>query len=41
MTLYHGSNTQVQSPHLLKSQRTLDFGRGFYTTSDFARQKMG
>ncbi len=39
MTLYHGSNTQVQSPHLLKTQRTLDFGRGFYTTSDFSQAK--
>ena len=39
MTLYHGSNTEVQSPHLLKTQRTLDFGRGFYTTSDFEQAK--
>lgn len=39
MTLYHGSNTQVQSPHLLKTQRTLDFGKGFYTTSDFEQAR--
>ena len=39
MTLYHGSNLIVDSPHLLKTQRTLDFGRGFYTTSDFEQAK--
>ena len=39
MTLYHGSNTIVESPHLLKIQRALDFGRGFYTTSDFEQAK--
>ena len=33
MTLYHGSNLEIQSPKLLKNQRPLDFGRGFYTTS--------
>lgn len=25
MTLYHGSNQIIQSPHLLKIQRALDF----------------
>lgn len=35
LTSYHGSNLAVQSPHLLKIQRALDFGKGFYTTSDF------
>ena len=39
MTLYHGSNIEVQDPRLLKTQRTLDFGRGFYTTSDFGQAK--
>lgn len=39
MTLYHGSNVIVDIPHLLKVQRTLDFGRGFYTTSDFEQAK--
>ena len=34
MILYHGSNVEVQEPRLLKIQRDLDFGRGFYTTSD-------
>ena len=39
MTLYHGSNLIVNAPQLLKTQRTLDFGRGFYTTSDFEQAK--
>ena len=39
MTLYHGSNLIIQSPHLLKIHRALDFGRGFYTTSDFEQAK--
>ena len=34
MILYHGSNVEVKEPILLKVQRELDFGRGFYTTSD-------
>ena len=35
MILYHGSNVEVQEPKLLKVQRELDFGKGFYTTSDY------
>lgn len=35
MVLYHGSNVEVSEPKLLKNQRELDFGKGFYTTSDF------
>lgn len=34
MILYHGSNVEVRQPRLLKAQRELDFGRGFYTTTD-------
>lgn len=34
MILYHGSNVEVYEPRLLKIQRELDFGKGFYTTSD-------
>ena len=37
MLLYHGSNVEVASPQLLKKQRDLDFGKGFYTTSDLAQ----
>ena len=33
MILYHGSNVEVRAPKLLKIQRELDFGKGFYTTS--------
>ncbi len=34
MILYHGSNVEVSQPRLIKLQRELDFGKGFYTTSD-------
>ncbi|MCD8119002.1 MAG: DUF3990 domain-containing protein [Lachnospiraceae bacterium] len=34
MILYHGSNVEVKQPRLLKEQRQLDFGNGFYTTTD-------
>lgn len=34
MYLYHGSNMKVERPQLILSNRTLDFGSGFYTTSD-------
>ena len=33
MILYHGSNIEVRQPKLLPSQRALDFGQGFYTTT--------
>ena len=39
MFLFHGSNIIVESPKLLKVQRSLDFGKGFYTTSDFEQAK--
>ena len=32
MILYHGSNVTVEQPKLLKQNRFLDFGFGFYTT---------
>lgn len=34
MILYHGSNIEVISPKVIVSNRTLDFGAGFYTTSN-------
>ena len=34
MKLYHGSNVEVAKPRLISSGRRLDFGAGFYTTSD-------
>ncbi len=35
MLLYHGSNTLVKEPKIIKSNRFLDFGEGFYTTSNY------
>lgn len=37
MKLYHGSNIAVQNPKIIKSDRRLDFGTGFYLTSDLAQ----
>jgi len=34
MTLYHGSDQIIKTPELRSSTRTLDFGAGFYTTSN-------
>ncbi len=34
MILYHGSNMIVEQPKILQSERMLDFGTGFYTTSN-------
>ena len=34
MILYHGSNVEVSKPKILVSNRLLDFGAGFYTTSN-------
>ncbi len=39
MLLYHGSNVEVAQPRLLEGQRALDFGAGFYTTTDEAQAK--
>lgn len=33
MILYHGSNVVVSEPKLIKQNRFLDFGFGFYTTT--------
>ena len=33
MILYHGSDVVVDNPEIIKSNRTLDFGNGFYTTT--------
>ena len=32
MILYHGSNMAVEKPRLIKQNRYLDFGFGFYMT---------
>ncbi len=34
MILYHGSNAEVRKPKIIITNRALDFGAGFYTTSD-------
>jgi len=34
MFLYHGSDVIVKKPKILKSNRYLDFGAGFYTTGN-------
>ena len=34
MILYHGSNVEVSEPKILKPSRGLDFGVGFYTTTN-------
>ncbi len=33
MILYHGSDVVVNNPEIIKANRTLDFGNGFYTTT--------
>ena len=35
MILYHGSNMVVEKPRLIVQNRFLDFGYGFYTTTNF------
>lgn len=37
MLLYHGSNTVVKQPMLIEQNRFLDFGYGFYTTTNQAQ----
>lgn len=39
MKLYHGSNLVVKEPKILSNVRALDFGAGFYLTSDFEQAK--
>ena len=34
MLLYHGSDIIVEKPRIISSNRTLDFGVGFYTTTN-------
>ena len=37
MILYHGSNMIVDKPRLIEQNRYLDFGFGFYTTTNEAQ----
>lgn len=34
MIIYHGSNVVVEQPKIMQGERMLDFGTGFYTTSN-------
>ena len=34
MIIYHGSNVKVEKPALIVQNRFLDFGFGFYTTTN-------
>ena len=46
MLVYHGSNVTVEKPRLITPNRALDFGNGFYTTTNleqaisFAQKKL-
>lgn len=35
MKVYHGSIDKVEAPEIRESNRTLDYGRGFYTTTSY------
>jgi hypothetical protein len=37
MILYHGTNIRFETPTILQPNRALDFGSGFYTTTDRAQ----
>ena len=39
MILYHGSNLIVEKPKIITPNRYLDFGKGFYTTSNLDQAK--
>lgn len=39
MIVYHGSNVTVEQPKLIKQNRFLDFGFGFYTTTNDEQAK--
>jgi hypothetical protein len=40
MQLYHGSDVIVKNPILLPQPRTLDFGAGFYTTTNYKQAEV-
>ena len=47
MKIYHGSIDKVDTPQIRESNRTLDYGQGFYTTTsyrqaeDWVKRRMG
>ncbi len=39
MKVYHGSLVEVEHPQILTPNRTLDYGKGFYTTTSEKQAK--
>lgn len=39
LSLYHGTTEMIYDIKIIKSNRTLDFGQGFYTTTSFNQAK--
>lgn len=39
MKLYHGSTVAVKHPNIQKGRNATDFGKGFYTTTNFEQAK--
>lgn len=39
MKVYHGSLYKVQNPNVEKGRQSTDFGKGFYTTTNFEQAK--
>lgn len=39
MTVFHGGFSEVSTPKILEPSRSMDFGRGFYTTTSFEQAK--
>ncbi len=39
MIVFHGSCYKIEQPKIINSNRALDFGEGFYTTSNFLQAK--
>ena len=39
MKLYHGTNIRFEMPKIIMPNRALDFGAGFYTTTDISQAK--
>lgn len=39
MKIYHGSIETVENPEIRESNRTLDYGQGFYTTTSYEQAK--
>ena len=40
MRIYHGSIEKVESPEIRESNRTLDYGQGFYTTTSYEQAEV-